>query len=197
MKFEYCRSNETKLIAPKRHNGENVTNRSIYSNSDLDLWPFGPKSNPKHLPSISNLYMKFEYRRSNKTKLIARKRHNGEKITNRSIYSNSDLDRWPFEPKSNPKHPPSIRNLYMKFEYRRSNKTKLISRKRHNGENITNRFIYSNSDLDRWPFEPKSNPKHLPSISNLYMIFEYRRSNETKVIVRKRKRYGRTDGQTD
>jgi hypothetical protein len=81
----------------------------------------------------------------------------------------------------------------MKFEYRRSNETKLIARKRHNGENETNRSIYSNSDLDRRLFEPKINPKHLPSISNLYMKFEYRRSNETKVIVRKRKRYGRTN----
>jgi hypothetical protein len=71
----------------------------------------------------------------------------------------------------------------MKFEYRRSKETKAIVRKRKR-----NGSIYSNNDLDLGPIEPKSNPKHPPSISNLCMKFEYRSSKETKVIVRKRKR---------
>jgi hypothetical protein len=63
-------------------------------------------------------------------------------------------------------------------------------------ENVTNRSIYSNSDLDLGPIEPKSNFKHPPSIINLCMKFEYRSSKETKVIVRKRKRNGRPHAQT-
>jgi hypothetical protein len=68
-------------------------------------------------------------------------------------------------------------------------------------ENVTKIYIYSNSDLDLGPIEPKSNLKHPPSISNLCIKFEYRRFTETKVIVRKQKRNEqnnrRTDGITD
>ena len=47
--------------------------KSIDSNGDFDLWPSGPKNNPKRALSIRKHFMKLEFDRPKGTKVIARK----------------------------------------------------------------------------------------------------------------------------
>jgi hypothetical protein len=74
-----------------------VIKNSIYSNSDLDLWPNDPKiNNVLPLPQ-GNHVAKFVKDLIYRTKVIMRK----DPVVKNSIYSNGDLDLWPNDPKIN------------------------------------------------------------------------------------------------
>ena len=74
-----------------------VVKNSIYSNGDLDLWPNDPKIN-KVLPLPQGIMwpslLKIQY---TELKLLC----GNDPVVKNYIYSNSDLDLWPNDPKIN------------------------------------------------------------------------------------------------
>ena len=102
-----------------------VIKNSIYSNSDLDLWPNDPKiNNVLPLPQ-GNHVAKFVKDLIYRTKVIMRK----DPVVKNSIYSNGDLDLWPNDPKINRVLPLPQGNHVAKFGKDPIYRTKVIVRK--------------------------------------------------------------------
>jgi hypothetical protein len=103
-----------------------VVKNSIYSNGDLDLWPNDPKIN-RGLPlSQPNHVAKFVKDPIYRTKVIVRH----DPVVKHSIYSNSDLDIWPNDPKINGFLPLPQGKHVAKFGKDPIYRTKVIVRKR-------------------------------------------------------------------
>ena len=89
---EMCASQNTPVYIDYQ-----TVKNSIYSNGDLDLWPNDPKINrvfPFHRAIMWSSLVKIQF---TELKLSCR---NGPVVKNH-IYSNSDLDLWPNDPKIN------------------------------------------------------------------------------------------------
>jgi hypothetical protein len=105
---------------------DSVVKNSIYSNSDLDLWPNDP---PKKgfFPLLSAIMwsslVKIQY---TELKLSC----GNDPVVKNSIYSNGDLDLWPNDPKIDRVLPLPQGNHVVKFGKDPINRTKVIMRKR-------------------------------------------------------------------
>ena len=99
-----------------------------------------------------------------------------------SIYSNGDLDLWPNDPKIYMVLPLPQGNHVVKFGKDPIYRTKVIMWKRP----CCKKYIYSNSDLDLWPNDPKIN-RVLPLPQGSHVAkFVKDPIYKTKVIVWKR-----------
>ena len=101
-----------------------VVRNSIYSNGDLDLWPNNPKINrffPFYRGIMWPSLVKIQY---TELKLCG-----NDPVVNNYIYSNSDLDLWPNDPKINRVLPLPQGNHVAKFGKDPIYRTKVIVRK--------------------------------------------------------------------
>ena len=104
-----------------------VVKNSIYNNGDLDLWPNDPKINmffPFHRGIMWPSLLKIQY---TELKLSC----GNDPVVKNSIYSNSDLDLWPNDPKINKILPLPQSNHVVKIGKDLIYRTKVIMWKRH------------------------------------------------------------------
>ena len=155
-----------------------VVKNSIYSNGDLDLWPNDPKINRMLTLPQGNQGAKIGKDPIYKTKVIMR----NDPVVKKSIYSNSDLDLWPNDPKINRiiSLPQGIMwpRLVVKIQY---TELKLSC----GNDPIVKKYIYSNGDLHLWTNDPKINMVLPLPQGNHVTKFGKDLIYRTKVIVRK------------
>ena len=124
-----------------------VVRNYIYSNGDLDLWPNDPKNMffPFHRGIMWSRLVKIQY---TELKLSC----GNDPVVKNSIYSNSDLDLRPNDPKINRVLPLPQGNHMTSLVKIQYTELKLCG-----NDPVVRNYIYSNGDLDLWPNNPKIN----------------------------------------